>query len=114
MQHFSPKQTKRNGPEAIIQQNIITMLRQRGWYVKPTHGNTFQAGVPDLFCCHKDYGHRWVEVKNPRAYCFTKAQQIEFPLICKNGSGVWVLVAATETEYKKLFDKPNWYKYLKL
>ncbi|MCK9460601.1 MAG: hypothetical protein M0R80_13260 [Proteobacteria bacterium] len=104
----------KSGPEDKIQREIIAFLQMRGWFVKPTHGNMYQSGFPDLFACHSSYGQRWIEVKNPLAYSFTGAQLIDFPKICANGSGVWVLVAATEEEYKKLFSKYNWYWYLSI
>jgi hypothetical protein len=71
----------------------------------------FQSGFPDLFCCHKSYGIRWVEVKNPEKYSFTAAQLTDFPMFNAHGVGIWVLVAATEEEYKKLFRPQNWYQY---
>jgi len=101
-------------PEAIIQEAIIQLLRNKSWLVKPTHGNMFQCGFPDLFCTHAKYGHRWVEVKNPSAYHFTPAQLEWFPQFCANGSRVWVLVAATEAEYDKLFKPANWTHYLSI
>lgn len=104
------RNTKR-GPEAIIQAEIIAFLRAKEWYVRETHGNVYQNGFPDLFCCHRKYGHKWVEVKNPEAFSFTAAQLSEFPLLCANGSGVWILVAATESEYNKLFTECNWLFY---
>ena len=76
-----------------------------------THGNMYQQGFPDLFACNSRYGHRWIEVKNPKAYKFTPAQVHSFPKMCANGSGVWVLVAATEEEYMKLFEPFNWWQY---
>lgn len=102
----------RKGPEAIILEAVVNMLRIKGWHVKKTHGNMYQSGFPDLFCCHSLYGSRWVEIKNPLSYSFTRAQMDEFPKMCANGSGVWVLVAATESEYQKLFKEANWYTYL--
>lgn len=104
----------REGPEAKIQDEIVKLLRYKGWYVKITHGNMFQSGFPDLFCCHSRYGQRWIEVKLPdmKGSHFTPAQLEDFPKICANGSGVWVLTAATEYEYEKLFQPPNWYQYI--
>lgn len=111
MKEWKPK--PRQGPEAKIQANIILMLRGRGWFVKETHGNKFQWGFPDLWASHKRYGHRWIEVKNgDGAYDFTPAQLESFPLFCNNGSGVWILKAATPEEYDKLFKPPNWLLYL--
>jgi hypothetical protein len=106
---------RRKGPEARIQDSIISYLEGLGWFVKETHGNMYQSGFPDLFCCHRRYGQRWVEVKLPNmeGSKFTKAQLADFPKICANGSGVWIMTAASKSEYDKLFKPPNWYHYLK-
>ena len=111
MQPYQPK--RRTGPEAAIQTAIVNMLRNYGWYTMETHGNAYQSGFPDIFACHSKYGTRWVEVKNPDAYGFTPAQLVHFPMMQQNGSGVWILTAATKAEYDKLFEAPNWYMYLK-
>lgn len=100
------------GPEAKIQAAIIKMLRERGWFVKPTHGNMYQHGLPDIFCCKRRYGSRWIEVKNPASFKFTNAQWEDFPQFLANGIGIWVLIAATEEEYQKLFQKPNLWVYM--
>jgi len=125
MDSFTPKPKK--GPEAKLQDKWILYLRARGWYVKSTHGSLFQSGFPDLFCTHSTYGARWVELKVPwrKGDVFTSAQHIEFPKICANGSGIWVLTGGIdkdvhgakiavpiESEYRKLFSKYNWYQYL--
>ncbi len=112
MQPYMPKSPK--GPESVIQKAIIKMLTDRNWFVMQTHGNAYQKGFPDLFACHAKYGHRWIECKNPDAYGFTQAQRITFPQFTCNGSGVWILIAATQIEYVKLFDPPNWFHYLKI
>ena len=113
MNAYSPRNTKR-GPEAIIQKAIIKMLRGYNWHVMETHGNMFQKGFPDLFACTTLDGGtlRWIEVKNPLSYKFTPAQIENFPKMCANGCGVWIMVAATDAEYKKLFRPHNWYQYL--
>jgi hypothetical protein len=101
--------------EASIQAEIIKMMENKGWFVKETHGNMYQSGFPDLFTTHPTHGHRWIEVKKPGrqgAGCFTNAQLRDFPFFCNHGSGVWVLVAATDTEYNKLFKRHNWYQFL--
>ena len=100
------------GPEKTIQLAIKAMLEAKGWTVKETHGNTFQQGLPDLYCIHPDHQQRWIEVKNPKRYKFTAAQREFFPVLNKC-VGLWILVAATNDEYKKLFGPPNWYHYLK-
>jgi hypothetical protein len=103
----------KHGPEHKIQQEIIQFLRYREWLVKPTHGTMFQCGFPDLFATHKRYGSRWIEVKNPLKYSFTPAQLEWFPQFVAHGTGIWILIAATEAEYSKLFQDCNWYQYLK-
>ena len=98
--------------EAVIQKELVFFLRMRGWFVKSTHGNLYQSGFPDLFCCHATYGPRWVEVKLPgmRGSHFTTAQLEIFPQMCACGAGVWVITGVAE--YKKLFLDCNWYHYL--
>ena len=109
-----PKIRSKKGPEAIIQKQIIAFLTLRGWFVKPTHGNMYQSGFPDLYACKRRYGTRWIEVKNPESYKFTPAQMEDFPRLTAEGVGIWILTAATELEYKKLFQPPNWWTYLHL
>lgn len=108
------KPRNKKGPERLIQDAIIKQLRYQEWFVKETHGNMYQSGFPDLFCCHTKYGHRWIDCKNPKSYKFTPAQLDIWPKLCANGSGVWILVAATASEYDKLFKKYNWYLYLEV
>jgi hypothetical protein len=104
--------TARAKPEAIIQADFTKFLRERKWFVKSTHGNMYQSGFPDLYTAHRMYGQRWVEVKNPAHFYFTDAQMETFPLLNAHGVGVWVIIAATEEEYKKLFGPQNWYFYI--
>jgi len=85
---------------------------ERGWFVKVIHGSVFQSGLPDLFACQRKYGSRWIEVKNPLSYKFQPTQLEVFPRMMSEGVGVWVLVAATQVEYDKLFKPPNWWQYL--
>lgn len=108
----SLKKTKGKGPEEIILQRIVKMLRYEGWFVLRTHGNEFQQGVPDLIATHSRYGLRLIEVKNPKSYKFTGAQLEVFPKLVANGTGVWILVNDTPEEYNKLFKGCNWYQYL--
>ena len=112
MNPFKPKNTKKAGPERIIQDALKVMLKGRDWLVMETHGNEFQFGFPDLYCAHLRYGSRWIEVKNPKNYSFTKAQMQFFPMMSSKGVGIWILTAATEYEYNKLFMPANWYTYL--
>jgi hypothetical protein len=80
------------------------------------HGNAYQEGMPDLFATHRLYGIRLIEVKLPnmKGSRFTAAQLQTFPRLCDNGSGVWIMTAANDYEYKVLFQKPNYDKYLLL
>lgn len=107
-----PKIKPKRGPEAKIQTDLIKFLRERGWFVKVIHGSTFLTGMPDLYCCKRSYGSRWVEVKNPKAYRFTPAQVETFPRLAAEGIGIWILTEASEREYKKLFQQANWWSYL--
>lgn len=110
------KLRKQDNPEFRIQSAIIKMLRLKGWYVKRMPGGMFLSGVPDLYATHKVYGARWVEVKRPNmeGSRFTAAQVKEFPKLISHGAGVWVLTAATEVEYRKLFKTCNLWKYLEV
>jgi len=112
MDPFNPRKNKDRGPEEKIKRDIINFLKIEGWYTIVTHGNLYQHGLPDIFATHSEYRQRWIEVKNPGAYAFTKAQLEVFPKLTANGSGVWILVAATKDEYDKLFKPCNWWQYL--
>lgn len=102
----------RSRPEEKIRTAIKKFLEDRAWLVEVTHGNLYQAGLPDLYCAHVIHGPRWIEVKNPQRYQFTKAQKVKFPRFEAHGVGIWVLTAATLAEYSKLFQAPNWRQYL--
>lgn len=112
---FQKKLKSKHGPEYFIQRDIIRMLQDKGWYVKATHGNMYQSGFPDLYATHSTYGVRWIEVKDPKRTgdVFTKAQHEEFPKLSAFGTGIWVLTAASQDEYRKLFKAPNWWTYLR-
>ncbi len=110
MEPFHTKKHGAQGPEAQIQKALIKYLRQKGWWVKTTHGNAHTSGWPDLFAKHRLYGARWIEVKLPdmKGSKFTPAQLRDFPKF----EQVWVLTAADRDEYDKLFKEPNWWLYL--
>jgi len=103
-----------DGPEAKIQREITEYLKIRDWLVKPTIGNLFQSGFPDLFCAHRMKGARWIEVKLPdmKGSRFTPAQLSWFPQFSAAGVGIWILTGANEAEYAKLFSAPNWMMYM--
>lgn len=104
MNNFVPK----GRPEDAIVDAIRIFLVSRGWFVKKTHGSMFSAGWPDLWACHRMYGHRWIEVKTKTGR-YTKDQLKMFPKFCENGSGVWTMTEASEAQYKAVVSgKPNW------
>ena len=109
MKKIRPK----HGPEYVIQRDIMKYLRQRGWWVERMHGNMYQKGIPDLYITHLKFGQRWLDVKNPASWQYTKAQCQKWPVWHSYGIGIWILVAATEEEYDKLFKPPNWQDYWK-
>lgn len=106
-------QRRRHGPEWFIQKDLVKYLQERGWLVEVMHGNAFQKGIPDLYAHHPRAGSRWIDVKNPKNYSFTKAQRLKWPLWELFNCGIWILVAATQEEYDKLFDPPNMMDYWK-
>jgi hypothetical protein len=100
---------KRNQPEAAIQKALVYMLQGHGWYCMETHGNLYQWGFPDVYATHSRYGARWIEVKLPdmKGSKFTSAQMVCFPKLRANGTSIWIITGATQTEYKKLFKPCN-------
>jgi len=100
-----------HGPEWCIQQALIAFLKARGWHVEHTHGNLYQTGFPDLYVMHEKWGTRWIDCKQPKKYTFTKAQRLKWPLWAAKGTGIWILTAASQEEYDKLFRPPNWRGY---
>lgn len=98
-------------PEAKIQKAVIEQLKINDWFVKNTHGNIYSSGLPDLYCAHKKYGQRWIEVKNPEAYSFTSAQRETFLLMAAAGVGIWIATDPKEIP-DLLFKPPNLIFYL--
>lgn len=103
----------KHGPEWYIQNDLIEYLEARHWLVERLVGNALQKGIPDLYIHHKEWGERWIDVKNPVSYSFTKEQKRKWPLWEQHGVGIWILTAADQAEYDKLFARPNWRKYWK-
>ena len=108
-----PRIGETHGPEWCIQRGLIKFLQNRGWLVEVTQGNMFQKGFPDLYIAHKDHGQRWIDVKNPVEYTFTKAQRRKWPIWERHNVGIWILTAATKEEYDKLWKPPNMRHYWK-
>lgn len=103
----------RHGPEWYIQRDLIQFLSERAWHVERMTGNMYQKGIPDLYCFHRKWGERWIDVKNDGRYSFTEDQKRKWPIWESAGIGIWILVAATEDEYRKLFKPPNFRDYWK-
>lgn len=106
------KKPNPNTPEAKIQKKLIDKLTLKGWFVKSTHGNAYQKGLPDLFCCHQSYGIRWIEVKQPVKYRFTSSQLTVFKGFASKNLGVWVLTSDEDYQYDWLFKPANWHTFL--
>lgn len=102
-----------HGPEWHIRADVIKFLVARGWHVEIMVGSAFQTGIPDLYCYCRKWGERWIDVKQPVRYTFTKAQRRKWPIWESVGIGIWILTAATQAEYDKLFKPPNWRAYWK-
>ena len=94
--------------EQHIQRELVEFLRARGWHVERLLADSFQNGFPDFYCYHMKWGQRWVEVKRPKDYSFTRRQRQKFPQWEKAGIGIWILTAATQEQYDLLFQPPNW------
>lgn len=103
----------RSSPEKIIEDAIRLFLSERGWRVDKTHSSAYSSGWPDLHCWHPHFGLRWVDVKNPLAYTYTKSQCQLWPQWEKFGLGVWIMFAASDDEYSRLFKPANFRDYWK-
>jgi len=104
----------KHGPEWFVQRDLITFLKCREWHVERVIGNALQMGLPDLYVAHKRWGTRWIDCKRADSkYSFTKAQKRKWPVLDAFGVGIWILTAATQTEYDKLFKPANWRDYAK-
>lgn len=108
-----PKFRNKHGPEYKIQREFIRFMRERNWVVERMIGNAYQYGIPDLYVGHSKYGTRWIDIKNPVAYEFTRQQRIKWPQWERYGIGVWIITAATQEEYAALFRPPNFRNYWK-
>jgi hypothetical protein len=109
---MNPVKTKGNRPEDLIVTQLKSFLKTRDWLVKKTHGNEYQSGFPDLFCYHKRYGLRWIEVKVSKTGHLQGSQIEFFRELAAVGCGVWILTAANDAQYQLLFKEPNWIWFL--
>lgn len=107
----------RSNPEARLQEKVIAMLRDRGWFVRSTHGNAYQKGFPDLYCYNPVFekapfgATRWIDLKVEGRHQYTKAQCLEWPEWEAGGVGIWIIMGDTDQWYAKLFEPPNFRDY---
>lgn len=107
-----PKLKAKRGPEWKIQQDVIRYLEDRNWIVKVVHATMYNFGFPDVIATHKKYGIKFIEIKRPTGYTFTAAQYKFFPQFCANGAPIYILTAANEENYQRLFGKSNLWIYM--
>lgn len=112
VRRVQPIKNHASGPEDKIQTACFKMFDVRGWLVKRITGNMYQSGLPDCWIAKKRYGQRWVEFKNPESFSFTPAQQEFFPMMLLQGVGIWILTAADEENYERLFKPSNLWQYM--
>lgn len=107
-------------PEEKLRNALVDLMRSLKWWVHITHGNAYSHGLPDLIAGHRNYGIRFIEVKNADAYHFTAAQEREFPAMMAAGVGIYVVALPVGFSEKLLFHEyesvivngpPNWTKY---
>ena len=85
-------------------------MRSRGWHVTKMHGNLFPKGVPDLYCTHQKFGAKWIETKVLGKKLRASQKKI-FTEWARHGTrNIWVINHCDD--YDKLFDEPNWWKYV--
>lgn len=97
-------------PEALLQNEIMRVMREQDWICVPTTGNLYQHGFPDFYAYHPEHGGKWVEVKRRESYRFTPAQRKYFPLISGAGHDIWVLTSVDEIN--RLHSRGNWPSFL--
>jgi len=107
------EQEQERKQESQIQRELVRFLKARGWHCERMLANAFQDGIPDLYIHHPKWGGRWVEVKRPDSYSFTKAQRRKWPEWERFGIPIWILTAATDEQYGLLFGPPNWRDFWK-
>lgn len=103
----------KHGLEWYIQKDVVVYLEAEGWDVERLTGNAFQVGIPDLNAAHPKWGERWIDIKVPGKYSFTKAQRLKWPRWEKFRRGIWIMTAANQEQYDLLFHPPNWRDYWK-
>jgi len=113
MEIREPRQ--REQPENKLKKQVVSHLEKRGWYIIKTHGNMYQSGLPDLYCCHPRYGTRWIELKTEKGV-LTDAQKVVFSKMRKHGVMIHVITSVKDLgepgSNKGIFGSDNWYYYI--
>ena len=103
----------------LIAEPMDICFESHGWYMINTHGNQFQAGLPDRYCCHAKYSPRWIEYKvfESNQIHLTRAQKIRFPIMYGYNVPIFVIAGTDlrgkdnyvrrERLYNKIFQEPN-------
>lgn len=81
--------------EAAIVESIVRLAKSLGYWVKKIHGNTFQAGLPDLLCL-KDGKAIWLEVKQPGKKPTPLQVKTMYDIRVKGGAECYVVTSREE------------------
>lgn len=100
---------KREPLEEQIVSKLRPFMHERGWLTEKTVGSLYSSGWPDLYCWHRTWKQRWVEVKRPGGR-LEPTQIKRFKRWERTGLGVWILTGIDD--YQLLFKDPNWWHWL--
>lgn len=100
------------GSEWQIQEKIRKILHENGWDTFKMHGNAYQKGLPDTFCCHKIFGSIWIEFKKPGEK-ISAVQHQTFARMHSKGVKIYVLDSDTNLE-RIVTSPPNWMSYIRI
>lgn len=88
-------------------------MMDHGWLVIPFQCDEVVKGFPDTTCYHAIHGHKLVEWKSHRpGHCLEDSQVEMFDKLERHGALIYVLRDAND--YGKLFEPPNWHKWIKI
>ena len=98
----------RTRPEDAIQGRVVLFLEARGWLVERIIGVAAQSGLPDLYCYHKDFGSKWIDIKVKGNCTMTPRQCQKWPVWEAKGRDIHIMYEATEEDYRNIFGPANW------
>lgn len=93
----------RKQEEKELEDKVIQVLNISHWLVKKVHGSGQSKHWPDLYCLHRWYGSRWIELKLPGAP-LSKGQIIEFGKWKQHGARIWIVTCLSDL---KLIHQPT-------